>query len=292
MTADVPDILYVPLPQPLPIVAKRSHFFLLFGCMVATLVVIRIFVVSLPETLILAAVCVPMVMMVAGTLLFGFHTISAGRRLQRLAKFDSTDELAEAVAKLLISVGVCRQTGATSVPWHRFDRERTRRGIPALGIVVDEALREPLEAVGRPDYLLEPERLVNHNAGIVAVAMTTAIGLFAAWSLYGGHTVIGGFAAVCLLANLSRFGWMPILGEGDLPVAGPGYVELPGKRLTVRDSVLIVARGQRKRSVRIFLTGPAGHLSWSYPRLDNPHFARLWQRWAHPNPRLDFGDVS
>ena len=298
MTAVVPDILYVPLPQPRAFMGGRSCLFLLVGCMVAGLVAIRIFVVigvNLPNAAILASVFVLAILIVAGLLLFGVQEIIRARRLRRLAKFDSTDELAEAAAKLLIRVGVCRRPGVMSVPWRRFDRERTRRRIPALGIVVDEALREPLAAVGLTDHLVEPERLVPGKVRVGQLTSLTTLGLFAAWQLYRGHMAWGGIFGVIFLFNVlllpAVLALIPVVGDRSMPVAGPGYVDFGGRRLTVRDSVMIVARGPWTRSVQVILTGPDGQLAWIYRRLDDPEFVRLWQRWAHPNPRLDFDAV-
>ncbi|MEE8458431.1 MAG: hypothetical protein V3S08_01085 [Phycisphaerales bacterium] len=293
-----PDILYVPLPKPRSHEVRRSYV-VLGASLVASMVgfgILGALRVRLPNAVLTAVALVPIVIGLAGLVLVVVNEIRAVRRLADLARIDSTDDLATATVRLLVRVGVYRRWGLRSVPWKRFDGERTRRGIPTLKIVVDEALREQLAAIGLPDHLVEPERLDPGKTGAGQLAGTTVLGLFAAWNLYRGHMVVGGASAFLFLSsvllNPAVLASMPIVGDGSRPVAGPGYLDFfGGRRLTVRDSVMIVTRGPRKWSVQVFLTGPAGALCWGYPRIDDPQFVRLWQRWGHPNPRLDFDAV-
>ncbi len=277
----------------------RPSYVILGTSLVASMVVLGILGVlrvRLPNAVLTAVALVPMVIGLAILVLVVVNAIRSARHFRHFAQIDSTDDLATAVGRLLVSVGAYRRWRLLSVSWNRFDGERTQRGIPALKIVVDEALREPLAAIGLPDHLVEPERLGPGKTEAGQLAGTTVLGLFAAWNLYRGHMVVGGASAFLFLSSAlltpALLASMPIVGDGSRPVAGPGYVDLlGGRRLTVRDSVMIVTRGPRKRSVQMFLTGPDGQLAWIYRRLDDPQFVRLWQRWAHPNPRLDFDAV-
>ena len=277
----------------------RPSYVILGTSLVASMValgILGVLRVRLPNAVLTAVALVPMVIGLAILVLVVVNAIRSARRFRHFAQIDSTDDLATAVGRLFVSVGVYRRWRLLSVSWNRFDGERTQRGIPTLEIVVDEALREPLAAVGLPDHLVEPERLGPGKTEAGQLAGTTVLGLFAAWNLYHGHMVVGGVSAFLFLSSVlltpAVLASMPIVGDGSRPVAGPGHLDFfGGRRLTVRDSVMIVTRGPRKRSVQMFLTGPAGALCWDYPRIDDPQFVRLWQRWAHPNPRLDFDAV-
>jgi hypothetical protein len=216
-------------------------------------------------------------------------------RYRRLAAVDPADDLATATARLLLSVGLYGRPRRTRLGWDDFDRERIRRGIPPLRIVVEDTLREPLAAIARPDHLVEPEQLLPGKAGIAHTIWIALGGAAAAWFLYNGSLFMGGLLGVWVLIGLRQYaavvGSVPIV-EGRLPVAGPGYVALPnGKQMTVDDTALIITSGQRRRSAGALLIGPAGTLGWKYLRLDDSQFVRLWQRWAHPHPRLDLASA-
>lgn len=213
------------------------------------------------------------------------------------------DALARSIREMLIDLNMDRQlvfSFARPFSWERFEAMRTRRGLPHLKIVVDESLRGVLSRLERPVHLLEPECITPQTERSVRTTVAFAIltvlaGAVTAVALLNGKlglAAMWGAGTIALLVSVPVVRRMlPFIGDEVFPVGGPGYVELtvaPGQRWTVEDSTLLVWARSAQGPVRVCLVGPAGRLALVFSRPDGPEFVRLWQRWAHPQPRLEF----
>lgn len=292
-----PDILYVPLPKPRLVESPRLYLFLgslLIGWFVILGVMVTVGV-TLPNAAVVGLVVLVVILLLTILVAVVVTEVRRLRQRRRGTEMCVSDDLSAAARKLLVSLGVGRRRMIFRLPWAKYDRERIQRGIPPLTVVVDEALREPVERVGQTDHLLEPERLVPCRPGKLSLSLAVGTFLLMILCLVRGNVVV---ATLCA-GGLLQYAWtvpglstlVPFLGDHIWPLAGPGYVEIAGNRLlTADDSVMVVSRAPIGRSVRVFLAGPAGSLGNDFPRAESPEFARLWQRWTHPHPRLDLAN--
>ncbi len=176
-----------------------------------------------------------------------------------------------------------------------FDGALVKAGLRRPIAIVAECLRESMQAIELRHELLEPETIDS------SPAFTTRSSIaFAMLCGFNGLTglnrrswlpaaIFFTMALIALLRIPEVRRRLPRLRPIDrAPTAGPGYLEdARGRRWTAKDSVLIVAARRASGPVWAMLLGPAGRNTISFTRPDEESFAALWQRWCHPQPRLE-----
>ncbi len=183
-------------------------------------------------------------------------------------------------------------------PWKRFEEQRIRRGISAPTAVVETCLQPTISRIERTPELLEPET-ISSSAAWSRKTLVALVGfwiLLAVLGLVNRDWILAGlglsFVAVVLarVPIVRRF--VPMLrAEAHAPVAGPGYIEdARGKRWTVGTAIMLVFAKSPAGPLIVRLVGDAGWQTLTFMHPDDPDFIGLWQRWTHPNPRLELLD--
>lgn len=161
-------------------------------------------------------------------------------------------------------------------------------------VLLDEVLAPTMMELRAPEALLEPEP-INQSmreallfAGIMAffaLQNTFTSGAQTWWRAIVFWLAAGVFA---LQVPAIRDRIPGLRQEGQDLVAGPGWLRDRTRRWTVADSTAIVFRTRdRKPGVVIRFIGPQGVRDVQFASPDNPDLRLLWERWTHPQPRLE-----
>lgn len=176
--------------------------------------------------------------------------------------------------------------------WRRLldrpDRPRT---------IVDSELAEVIATIPMHADLLEPEPIAQSERGLLIPA---ALFLWLAVTSYFDRrpdiwwrVIVFSGLSIWFLSRVPEIrNRVPLLREtGRDLVAGPGWLRRrDGLRWTAADSMAIVMRQAhrgRPKGVIIRFIGPIGVRDVSFASVGTRDFALLWQRWMHPQPRLD-----
>ena len=170
--------------------------------------------------------------------------------------------------------------------------------LPNIKAIVDPLLQDEIQSIELRDDLLEQELLqssmpMKDKHFILAIVFMT---LMLTYSAIKGSWLSAAFVIyiiVFLLPNISilRERLPFIRNEYRSLLVGLGWVSSHKRKQkwTIADSIILL-RMKKKRplgTLYVRLLGPTKDYDFMFESVHDPEFIRLWQRWMHPNPRLE-----
>lgn len=163
--------------------------------------------------------------------------------------------------------------------------------------IVDHLLRKEIQRVELTESLIEEESIgptIGREGLIAAVILTVAV-VSAAVSK-GDVFLLLYWLVFCTIFVFPYFSFfrehIPLLRLYSTEIlAGPGWLRDHAnvRRWTIENSMLLLHLPGRRvlGPIWLHIIGPAGIQTLVFGRARDPEFVRLWQRWMHPNPRLE-----
>ena len=177
--------------------------------------------------------------------------------------------------------------------------EFAKEKLPNLKAIVDPLLQLEIQAIALRDELLELEpvqssfpikdRATNFFFILMIMACFRSF-MDQSWFL---AVLSLSFLLIIILPRISyyRDRFPHLRFEESLIFAGPGWVKHTkvNRTWTIADSIILLRLRKRKPldTLYVRLLGPTKDLNFIFESVRDPEFIRLWQRWMHPNPRLE-----
>jgi len=170
--------------------------------------------------------------------------------------------------------------------------------LPSIKAIVDPLLQDEVQSIDLRDELLEQELLQSSmpmkdkHFTLVIVFMTVML----TYSAIKGSWLSAAFVVyviVFLLPNISflRESLPFIRNEYRSLLVGLGWVKSHKRKnkWTIADSIILLRIKKNKPlgTLYVRLLGPTKDFDFLFESVRDPEFIRLWQRWMHPNPRLE-----
>lgn len=183
------------------------------------------------------------------------------------------------------------------VKWE-FSKEK----LPNLKAIVDPLLQLEIQALALRNELLEPEPV--QSSFPIKDRATNFFLVLMIMACFRSFMDQSWFLAVLSLSYLlisiiprvtdlrERFSFLR--SEDASILVGPGWVKHTkrNRNWSVADSIILLRLRKRKAlgTLYVRLLGPTKDLNFIFENVRDPEFIRLWQRWMHPNPRLELMD--
>ncbi|MCH8824139.1 MAG: hypothetical protein IH984_11610 [Planctomycetes bacterium] len=170
--------------------------------------------------------------------------------------------------------------------------------LPSIKALVDPLLQDEIQSIELHDELLEQELLQSSmpmkdkHFTLVIVFMTVIL----TYSAIKGSWLSAAFVIyiiVFLLPNISilRERLPFIRNEYRSLLVGLGWVSSHKRKQkwTIADSIILLRMKKNRPlgTLYVRLLGPTKDYDFMFESVRDPEFIRLWQRWMHPNPRLE-----
>lgn len=163
--------------------------------------------------------------------------------------------------------------------------------------IVDHLLRKEIQQVELTESLIEEESIgpTTGRGGLIAAAILTVAVVSAAVSKGEVFLLLYWlvFCTIFVFPYISFFReHIPLLRLYSTEIlAGPGWLRDHAnvRRWTIENSMLLLHLSGRRvlGPIWLHIIGPAGIQTLGFGSIRDPEFVRLWQRWMHPNPRLE-----
>ena len=170
--------------------------------------------------------------------------------------------------------------------------------LPSIKAIVDPLLQDEIQSIELHDELLEQELLqssmpMKDKKFIIVIVFMLVILTYSAikGSWLSAAFVI--YIIVFLLPNISflREKLPFIRNEYRSLLVGLGWVNSHKRKQkwTIADSIILLRIKKNKPlgTIHVRLLGPTKDFDFMFESVRDPEFIRLWQRWMHPNPRLE-----
>lgn len=170
--------------------------------------------------------------------------------------------------------------------------------LPTVKAIVDSSLHDEIQSIELRNELLEQE-LIQSSIPIKELNTLFMISMMS-FCLINGITNQDWIMAICgffvLLGLLPYISFLrerlPFLRNDDKSLlVGPGWVDFQKRKRkwTVADSIMLLRLKTSKPlgTLHVRLLGPHRDYEFTFQSVHDPEFIRLWQRWMHPNPRLE-----
>lgn len=175
----------------------------------------------------------------------------------------------------------------------------SKASLPRLKAIVDPLLQEEIQSINLRHELMEPEPVESSfpikDFGSRYFMILMMMALFQSirdqsWFLAVlslSYLLISIFPRVTDLRERFSF----LRSEDASILVGPGWVKHTkrNRNWSVADSIILLRLRKRKAlgTLYVRLLGPTRELNFTFESVRDPEFIRLWQRWMHPNPRLE-----
>ncbi len=173
------------------------------------------------------------------------------------------------------------------------------QGIQTPIVIADIAFHRALANTPSLPGLPEPEPVVNSSRRTISNVVTSLIlaAVTISIAFIGGGIICALIGLLFLASGLAplppvrRF-IRQFRRESKGLVAGPGFaVNSKGAVWTIENSIAFIRAAQIKpkafASIHLQLMGPMGSKHMSFGSTADPDFLCFWQRWTHPQPRLE-----
>ena len=171
-------------------------------------------------------------------------------------------------------------------------------GSPQVRAIVDRVLRKEIQQIELTESLIEEESIgstTGRGGALIAAVILSVAVVYAAVSKGDIFLLLYWlvFCTIFVFPHISFFReHIPLLRLYSTEIlAGPGWLrDLANvRRWTIDNSMLLVHLSGRRvlGPIWLHIIGPAGIQALVFSSARDPEFVRLWQRWMHPNPRLE-----
>lgn len=170
--------------------------------------------------------------------------------------------------------------------------------LPSIKAIVDPFLQDEIQSIELRDDLLEQELLqssmpMKDKKFILAIVFMTVMLTFSAIKGNWLSAAFVIYVIVFILPNISflREKLPFIRNEYRSLLVGLGWVKSHKRKYkwTIADSIILLRIKKNKplETIHVRLLGHAKDYDFTFESVRDPEFIRLWQRWMHPNPRLE-----
>lgn len=170
--------------------------------------------------------------------------------------------------------------------------------LPSIKALVDPLLQDEIQSIELHDELLEQELLQSNmpmkdKKFIVAIIFMTVISTYSAIK---GSWLAAAFVIYIIMFLLPNISFLRerlpfIRNEYRSLLVGLGWVSSHKRKQkwTIADSIILLRIKKNKplETIYVRLLGPTKDYDFMFESVRDPEFIRLWQRWMHPNPRLE-----
>ncbi len=170
--------------------------------------------------------------------------------------------------------------------------------LTTVNAIVDSSLHDEIQLIELRNELLEQELIqssipIKNLHTLFMIAMMSFCFISGIMNQDWIMAICGFFVLLGLLPHISylRERLPFIRNDENSMFVGPGWVTFDKKKTkwTVADSIMLLQLKTNKPlgTLYVRLLGPTKDFKFTFESVRDPEFIRLWQRWMHPNPRLE-----